>query len=74
MFSDFVAIKSFILYNASIDKLFIYLQIRIWDYFNKKKHALLTDFNQTLEEAQIQMDQDVSIILDAHNLRFMTFW
>lgn len=64
MFSDFLAIKSFILYNASIDKLFIYLQIRIWDYFNKKKHVLLTDFNQTLEEAQIQMDQDVSIILE----------
>ncbi|KAJ8626189.1 hypothetical protein MRB53_019496 [Persea americana] len=34
-------------------------KIRIWDYFNKKKHALLTDFNQTLEEAQIQMDQDI---------------
>eukprot|EP00268_Persea_americana_P027801 TRINITY_DN27076_c0_g1_i2.p1 TRINITY_DN27076_c0_g1~~TRINITY_DN27076_c0_g1_i2.p1 ORF type:complete len:926 (-),score=172.52 TRINITY_DN27076_c0_g1_i2:429-3206(-) len=34
-------------------------KIRIWDYFSKRKHALLTDFDQTLEEAQIQMDQDI---------------
>ncbi|XP_077248420.1 ubiquitin carboxyl-terminal hydrolase 10-like [Tasmannia lanceolata] len=32
-------------------------KVRIWDYFNKRKYALLDNFDQTLEEAQMQMDQ-----------------
>ncbi|XP_058104994.1 ubiquitin carboxyl-terminal hydrolase 9-like [Magnolia sinica] len=34
-------------------------KVRIWDYFNKKKQELLTDFNRTLEDAQLQMDQHI---------------
>lgn len=31
----------------------------IWDYFNFKKHSLLTISDQTLEEANLTMDQDI---------------
>ncbi|CAK9170340.1 unnamed protein product [Ilex paraguariensis] len=34
-------------------------EARIWDYFNKQKHAVLVDSNQTLEESSLQMDQDI---------------
>ncbi|KAL0446556.1 UNVERIFIED_CONTAM: Ubiquitin carboxyl-terminal hydrolase 10 [Sesamum latifolium] len=32
---------------------------RIWDYFNKQKHTILISSNQTLEESNLQMDQDI---------------
>lgn len=32
---------------------------RIWDYFNKKKHSVLTDSAKTLEESNLQMEQDI---------------
>ncbi|RVW91634.1 Ubiquitin carboxyl-terminal hydrolase 10 [Vitis vinifera] len=32
---------------------------RIWDYFNKRKQAILVASNQTLEESNLQMDQDI---------------
>ncbi|PSR91397.1 Ubiquitin carboxyl-terminal hydrolase [Actinidia chinensis var. chinensis] len=32
---------------------------RIWDYFNKQKHSMLKDSNQTLEKSELQMDQDL---------------
>ncbi|KAF8412057.1 hypothetical protein HHK36_000010 [Tetracentron sinense] len=38
---------------------FLNLQAHIWDYFNKRKHSMLTVSNQTLEEANLQMDQDI---------------
>ncbi|MBA0862818.1 hypothetical protein Goshw_013222 [Gossypium schwendimanii] len=38
-------------------------KVRIWDYFNKRKYAQLSVSNKTLEESNLQMDQDVSILL-----------
>lgn len=36
-------------------------QVRIWDYFNNRKHTWLVDSSKTLEESNLQMDQPVSI-------------
>ncbi|KAL4187332.1 hypothetical protein AMTRI_Chr09g18480 [Amborella trichopoda] len=41
-------------------------KVRIWDYFNKKRHALLTNFDQTLEDAQLQMDQEILLELQVN--------
>lgn len=49
-----------------VDKIMIcfllmkFIQVYIWDYFNKKKHTMLISSSQTLEESNVQMDQDVS--------------
>ncbi|XP_059640812.1 ubiquitin carboxyl-terminal hydrolase 9-like [Cornus florida] len=32
---------------------------RIWDFFNKRKHTILVDSSQSLEESNLQMDQDI---------------
>ncbi|XP_042520355.1 ubiquitin carboxyl-terminal hydrolase 9-like [Macadamia integrifolia] len=34
-------------------------KVRIWDYFNKRKHSSLTISNRTLEEMNLQMDQHI---------------
>ncbi|KAI3827484.1 hypothetical protein L1987_01560 [Smallanthus sonchifolius] len=34
-------------------------QVSIWDYFSHRKHALMNDMDKTLDDANIQMDQDV---------------
>lgn len=34
-------------------------QVYIWDYYGHRKHALMNDMNRTLDDANIQMDQDV---------------
>ncbi|XP_020575146.1 ubiquitin carboxyl-terminal hydrolase 9-like [Phalaenopsis equestris] len=34
-------------------------QVSIWDYFNGEKHDLLENYDQTLEEAKIQMNQQI---------------
>lgn len=34
-------------------------KVSIWDYYNKTKHQFLNNFDQTLEEAQLLMDQEV---------------
>lgn len=34
-------------------------QIHIWDYFGQTKHVLMNDLNKMLQDAQIQMDQDI---------------
>ncbi|XP_057969699.1 ubiquitin carboxyl-terminal hydrolase 9-like isoform X2 [Malania oleifera] len=34
-------------------------KVRIWDYFNKQKHTILTISERTLEESNLQMDQDI---------------
>lgn len=36
-------------------------QIRIYDYYGKKKHALPTDMDKTLDDANIQMDQEILV-------------
>ena len=38
-------------------------QARIWDYFYKQKHEILEDSNKTLENSELQMDQDVSTLV-----------
>uniref|UniRef100_A0A2N9HE33 Uncharacterized protein n=1 Tax=Fagus sylvatica TaxID=28930 RepID=A0A2N9HE33_FAGSY len=34
-------------------------QVCIWDYYGRRKHALMNDMDKTLDDANIQMDQDV---------------
>ncbi|EPS70953.1 ubiquitin carboxyl-terminal hydrolase, partial [Genlisea aurea] len=36
-------------------------QISIWDYFSHQKHALMNDMEKTLDDANIQMDQDILV-------------
>jgi ubiquitin carboxyl-terminal hydrolase 4/11/15 len=36
-------------------------QVCIWDYFSHRKHALMNDMDKTLDEAHIQMDQDILV-------------
>ncbi|KAG8374513.1 hypothetical protein BUALT_Bualt10G0002800 [Buddleja alternifolia] len=36
---------------------------RIWDYFNKQKHTILISSSQTLEESNLQMDQNILLEL-----------
>ncbi|KAL1541002.1 ubiquitin-specific protease [Salvia divinorum] len=38
-------------------------QVCIWDYFSHQKHALMNDMEKTLDEANIQMDQDILVEL-----------
>ncbi|XP_021647323.2 ubiquitin carboxyl-terminal hydrolase 10 isoform X5 [Hevea brasiliensis] len=38
-------------------------KIIIWDYFNKHKQSLLVDSNRTLEESNLQMDQEGELAL-----------
>lgn len=36
-------------------------QVSIWDYFSHRKHALMKDMEKTLDDANIQMDQDILV-------------
>jgi hypothetical protein len=36
-------------------------QVCIWDYYARRKHALMNDMDKTLDDANIQMDQDVGL-------------
>ncbi|KAL7124612.1 hypothetical protein ABFS83_14G060800 [Erythranthe nasuta] len=36
-------------------------QVSIWDYFSHQKHALMSDMEKTLDDANIQMDQDILV-------------
>ena len=36
-----------------------YWQVCIWDYYGRTKHALMDNLEKTLDDANIQMDQDV---------------
>ncbi|XP_012486621.2 ubiquitin carboxyl-terminal hydrolase 9 [Gossypium raimondii] len=41
---------------------------RIWDYFNKRKHTQLSASNRSLEESNLQMDQDILLEeVDGHH-------
>jgi len=35
-------------------------QVCIWDYYGRTKHTLMDNLEKTLDDANIQMDQDVS--------------
>lgn len=43
---------------------------QIWDYFNKQKQAMLLSSSQTLEESNLQMDQDIllEVLSDAFGM------
>ncbi|KAI7982500.1 Ubiquitin carboxyl-terminal hydrolase 5 [Camellia lanceoleosa] len=36
-------------------------QVWIWDYYGRRKHALMNDLDKTLDDANIQMDQDILV-------------
>ncbi|KAK3446520.1 hypothetical protein EUGRSUZ_A02196 [Eucalyptus grandis] len=36
-------------------------QVCIWDYYGHRKHALMNDMNRTLDDANVQMDQDILV-------------
>ncbi|TYJ15878.1 hypothetical protein E1A91_A10G212700v1 [Gossypium mustelinum] len=36
-------------------------QVCIWDYYGHRKHALMNDMDKTLDDANIQMDQDILV-------------
>ncbi|XP_022765626.1 ubiquitin carboxyl-terminal hydrolase 5 isoform X4 [Durio zibethinus] len=38
-------------------------QVSIWDYYGHRKHALMNDMDKTLDDANIQMDQDGELAL-----------
>ncbi|KAJ4706718.1 putative Ubiquitin carboxyl-terminal hydrolase [Melia azedarach] len=43
-------------------------QVCIWDYYGHRKHALMNDLDKTLDDANIQMDQDILVeVLDNVN-------
>ncbi|XP_062074713.1 ubiquitin carboxyl-terminal hydrolase 10-like isoform X2 [Humulus lupulus] len=42
-------------------------KVLIWDYFNKRQHSRLSNSNQTLEEANLQMDQEILLELQDVN-------
>ncbi|CAH9074163.1 unnamed protein product [Cuscuta epithymum] len=42
-------------------------QVCIWDYFSHQKHALMNDMEKTLDDANIQMDQDILVEIVSNN-------
>lgn len=36
-------------------------QVCIWDYYGRRKHALMNEMDRTLDDANIQMDQDILV-------------
>ncbi|KAH7836981.1 hypothetical protein Vadar_008145 [Vaccinium darrowii] len=42
-------------------------QVWIWDYYGHRKHALMQDMGKTLDDANIQMDQDILVELVDNN-------
>ncbi|KAF9609046.1 hypothetical protein IFM89_012486 [Coptis chinensis] len=36
-------------------------QVCIWDYYDHKKYALMNDMDKTLDDANLQMDQDILV-------------
>ncbi|KAK7290747.1 hypothetical protein RIF29_05392 [Crotalaria pallida] len=36
-------------------------QVCIWDYYGCRKHALMNDMDKTLDDANLQMDQDILV-------------
>ncbi|KAK7378005.1 hypothetical protein VNO80_03441 [Phaseolus coccineus] len=47
-------------------------QVCIWDYYSRRKHALMNDMDRTLDDANLQMDQDilVEVINNSNNTSF----
>lgn len=36
-------------------------QVRIWDYYGHRKHVLMNDMDKTLDDVNLQMDQDILV-------------
>ncbi|KAH7511707.1 hypothetical protein FEM48_Zijuj12G0011200 [Ziziphus jujuba var. spinosa] len=36
-------------------------QVCIWDFYGRQKHALMNDMDKTLDDANVQMDQDILV-------------
>ncbi|CAI0439894.1 unnamed protein product [Linum tenue] len=47
--------RSFEIFNLNAE------QVCIWDYYGHQKHALMNDMDKTLDDANIQMDQDILV-------------
>ncbi|CAL0323514.1 unnamed protein product [Lupinus luteus] len=45
-------------------------QVSIWDYYGRRKHALMNDMDKTLDDANLQMDQD--ILIEVNNMNNTT--
>ncbi|XP_040869941.1 ubiquitin carboxyl-terminal hydrolase 5 isoform X2 [Glycine max] len=47
-------------------------QVCIWDYYARRRHALMNDMDKTLDDANLQMDQDilVEVINNTNNTSF----
>lgn len=58
----FKRIIVFFFSNLSSILIFMLSQIRIYDFYGRKKHALPTDMDKTLDDANIQMDQEVGFL------------
>ncbi|KAK1585729.1 hypothetical protein QYE76_067043 [Lolium multiflorum] len=41
-------------------------EVYIWDYYGRTKHALMDNLEKTLEDANIQMDQDILVEVTAN--------
>nr|QJI10278.1 dbiquitin carboxyl-terminal hydrolase [Datisca glomerata] len=41
-------------------------QVRIWDYYGHQKHALMNDMDKSLDDANIQMDQNILVEVINH--------
>lgn len=52
-----------------------YWQVCIWDYYGRTRHSLMDNLEKTLDDANIQMDQDVStgiyVIISIDKLCFL---
>ena len=49
------------------------LQVCIWDYYGHRKHALMNDMDKTLDDANIQTDQDVGFFTVQTHYLFIYF-
>ncbi|KAL3531018.1 hypothetical protein ACH5RR_010340 [Cinchona calisaya] len=47
-------------------------QVCIWDYFSHRKHALMNDMEKTLDDANVQMDQDILVEVIDNNTGSIT--
>ncbi|KAK9066013.1 hypothetical protein SSX86_015415 [Deinandra increscens subsp. villosa] len=47
-------------------------RVNIWDYYGCRKHALLNDLDKTLDDVNIQMDQDILVEVIDHSVSYTT--
>ncbi|KAJ8427716.1 hypothetical protein Cgig2_022190 [Carnegiea gigantea] len=47
--------------NSGLSQMELAVEIRIYDFYGRKKHALPNDMDKTLDDANIQMDQEILV-------------